>query len=66
MAAVVYEVGDIVTLKKGHPCGIVYRSAAREWLCVGELGLRGVLWEGICDGGSRDGGRIKSYNKIKQ
>ncbi|MFR7953633.1 MAG: DUF951 domain-containing protein [Ruminococcus sp.] len=21
MAAVVYEVGDIVTLKKGHPCG---------------------------------------------
>ena len=25
MAAVVYEVGDIVTLKKGHPCG------SKEW-----------------------------------
>jgi len=25
---------------------------------VGKYGLRGVLWEGICDGGSRDGGRI--------
>ena len=57
--------------KSGIPtaelCGTahVYRSAAREWLCVGKYGLRGVLWEGICDGGSRDGGRIKSYNKIK-
>ena len=25
MAAVVYEVGDVVTLKKGHPCG------SKEW-----------------------------------
>jgi len=32
---------------------------------VGKYGLCGVLWEGICDGGSRDDGRIKSYNKIK-
>ena len=33
MAAVVYEVGDIVTLKKGHPCG------SKEWeiLRVGGL-----------------------------
>ena len=50
--------------KSGVPtaelCGTahVYRSAAREWLCVGKYGLRGVLWEGICDGGNRDGGRI--------
>ena len=25
MEAVVYEVGDVVTLKKGHPCG------SKEW-----------------------------------
>ena len=58
--------------KSGVPttelCGTahVYRSAAREWLCVGKYGLRGVLWERICDCDNRDNGRIKSYNKIKQ
>ena len=31
MAAVVYEVGDIVTLKKGHPCG------SKEWEILGEV-----------------------------
>ncbi len=41
-------------------------DAAREWLCVGKYGLRGVLWEGICDGGSRDDGRIIAgyYGKL--
>ena len=31
MAAVVYEVGDIVTLKKGHPCGSKEWEILRWW-----------------------------------
>ena len=37
-------IGSIVYIDMGTPAG--------EWVCVGELCVRGILWERICD--SRD------------
>ena len=49
----VYEVGDVVTLKKGHPCG------SKEW----EILRVGADFRRTPDHGAAQNGR-KKYKKI--
>ena len=59
MAAVVYEVGDVVTLKKGHPCG------SKEWEIL-RVGADFRLKCMGCDHGTAEDGREKHKKSSKK